>query len=951
MLSNGKSQGALQEAKPSSGDLVDRFLEGRLRQVLFGAEEELRLGRLRIEGSLGRGAMGAILSAFDPVLDRHVAIKSVLPGQHDDHGQLLREARLLAKLDHANVVSIYDVVEDNDGLYLVMEQVRGGDLRAWMGDGRPWQEVVPLFVQIAQGLAAAHALDITHCDVKPENVVVSDERPRLIDFGLARNRSDGPAHGGTRAYLAPERVAGAGGSALADQYAFFATLVESIEGQRRAVDERWEKVPSWLETVARRGLNPDPKLRFKNMEGVITALQPTPRRTKLLIASVAMLVVGLAVALVFAFQDNENQACEGSEKLLKGIWTDETRAGMKSAFADSGGAKAWGKIEDTLDRYGSDWVELRTQSCVATRIHNEQSPELLDFSMRCFDRRLLEFGGMTELFASPTEEVVAGATATVAKLNPLSACNDPVALQSMVPLPEGEEQRAHLRALQERLEDLKNLDRRGKYEDALAMSTKLIDEARALDYAPLSVEVLVLRGALQVTLNDFEAADKTLREAASAAAKARDDRKVAEVWIRVIDLLAKQGRHEEALTLEPVAVTSAERLPDNDEIQARLQNTLGGIYLAKAQYKESYAAYEKALALQHQIGSDGNPAMAPAIANFGLAKWYMGDLQGAREDLLDALDLTLANLGPDHSQVAYIRQNIADLHRQLGDLDKALPHFQEVLRIWKTSLGPEHPNLAYPLEQLAMLAKQRGDFDEAREHISEALRLREAKLGPKHPLILQSLTVAAEISIAEGTEVSLVEAETVIAKAIAILDTLGAEGKRHAVYILESRAQVAERREDWSAALRDRRQVLEIRLETLGEEHRDTGLSFGLVGRMLMKLGKLRQADVHYVKAEKVFDKQPGTPNDSAIAMMQARAGIKALQGNHAEAIAMLEEAQSQAEAAGLNRAYEVRFALVVELAAAGQKQAAQAKAQALQKALVDSGHPIAQSVASWLQK
>ena len=138
MASNHPTPGALAAARPAAGDLVDRVLAAKLRAALFGAGETVQLGRLRIDGSLGRGAMGAILSAFDPVLDRHVAVKS-LHAAHDDRDQLLREARMLAKLNHANVVSIYDVVEDADGLYLVMERVDGGDLRAWLAQPRRWR--------------------------------------------------------------------------------------------------------------------------------------------------------------------------------------------------------------------------------------------------------------------------------------------------------------------------------------------------------------------------------------------------------------------------------------------------------------------------------------------------------------------------------------------------------------------------------------------------------------------------------------------------------------------------------------------------------------------------------------------------------------------------------------------------------------------------------------------
>jgi len=100
MPASKSKQNDFTEARPDAGDLMDRFLENKLRAALFGEQQPVTLGRLEIRASLGNGAMGVVLSAFDPVLDRLVAIKSLRHERGENSEQLLREARMLAKLDH-----------------------------------------------------------------------------------------------------------------------------------------------------------------------------------------------------------------------------------------------------------------------------------------------------------------------------------------------------------------------------------------------------------------------------------------------------------------------------------------------------------------------------------------------------------------------------------------------------------------------------------------------------------------------------------------------------------------------------------------------------------------------------------------------------------------------------------------------------------------------------------
>jgi serine/threonine protein kinase len=152
-----------------------------------------RIGRFEVRRSLGAGGMGIVYAAHDPVLDREVAVK-LLRRERFRSDQLAlagerlhREAQVTAKLAHPNVVTIYDVGQHDDSVYIAMELVDGPSLYQWLADtARPWREVLTMFFHAGRGLAAAHGAGLVHRDFKPGNVLVgADRRPRVVDFGLA----------------------------------------------------------------------------------------------------------------------------------------------------------------------------------------------------------------------------------------------------------------------------------------------------------------------------------------------------------------------------------------------------------------------------------------------------------------------------------------------------------------------------------------------------------------------------------------------------------------------------------------------------------------------------------------------------------------------------------------------------------------------------------------------
>jgi serine/threonine protein kinase len=152
-----------------------------------------RIGRFEVRRQLGAGGMGIVYAAFDPALEREVAVKLLRrdrfkPEHLEAAGQRLRlEAQTAAQLAHPNVVTIFDVGTHDGSVYLAMELVDGPSLYAWMKlHARPWREVLNMFFQAGRGLAAAHGVGLLHRDFKPTNVLIGhDMRPRVVDFGLA----------------------------------------------------------------------------------------------------------------------------------------------------------------------------------------------------------------------------------------------------------------------------------------------------------------------------------------------------------------------------------------------------------------------------------------------------------------------------------------------------------------------------------------------------------------------------------------------------------------------------------------------------------------------------------------------------------------------------------------------------------------------------------------------
>ena len=199
-------------------------------------------GRYRVGRAIGQGGMGTVWLCRDETLQRDVAVKQVglLPGQSvTDSARALREARSSAALSHRNVVTVFDVVEEHDAIWLVMEHVPSRSLSDIIKQDGPLDpaEVADIGAQVADGLAAAHAVGTMHRDVKPGNVLIREDGvAKISDFGIARTTGD-PALTqsgfltGTPSYFSPELARGAAPSPASDVWALGATLYAAVEGR------------------------------------------------------------------------------------------------------------------------------------------------------------------------------------------------------------------------------------------------------------------------------------------------------------------------------------------------------------------------------------------------------------------------------------------------------------------------------------------------------------------------------------------------------------------------------------------------------------------------------------------------------------------------------------------------------------------------------------------------
>jgi tetratricopeptide (TPR) repeat protein len=748
-----------------------------------------RIGRFVIVRKLGEGGMGVVFDAFDPELERRVAIKVLRPAMRNDRNsqgqaRLQREAQTMARLSHPNVVQIYEVDQVEGLVYLAMEYVPGKDLRAWLAaKPRSWREVLGVFMQAGQGLVAAHAAGIIHRDFKPDNVLVGDDgRVRVLDFGLARPQRDGEvdeflppgagvgsshkvtltqigAYIGTPAYMSPEQHLCKPADAQSDQFGFCISLHECLYGRRpfagkTAAELRLavfrppepppseRRVPARLRRIVLRGLSVEPADRYPDMQALLAELGRDPARTwKRVGVGVGALGLAILGGLGSGWLADERRCSHGDEPLV-GVW-DRDRAGQaRAAFLATGvpyAAETWPKVQAALDAHATAWAARREDACAATHVRGEASEELLDLRNECLDGRLRELDGLVEAFITADAATVERALQATTGLAPLAVCDDARYLRARVKPPADPalaEQVARARVLLARAAARRDA---GRPREAREIATVVRRASQDLDYPPLHAETLLELGRGEEATADYLLAQEHLRAAYHLALGIADDPVAADAAIALSLVHYRKAEFAASFEWSEHARSLLRRTGEPPE-----QMVLYLLYRSYAQSRlglhlDAVASAEQALKLAEADFPPLDPRRGRMLAGLAHARWAADDEDGAL-DLFKRSQLSWSDgLGADHPFVASSAINISTIYINRRAFEDAAAVLRPALGIMERAFGPDHPNVADTLVNLASLATIQGRLREAAEADARALRIY-LRVDPDRPLVITLLT-------------------------------------------------------------------------------------------------------------------------------------------------------------------------------------------------------------------
>jgi tetratricopeptide (TPR) repeat protein len=925
---------ATQEAQATPGGAVSMATPerpGHLPVTESVLERGTAVGRYLVLEKLAAGGMGVVYVAYDPELDRRVALKllrATALGLDAEEGRqhLLREAQAMARVSHPNVVPVYDVGTFGQQVFLAMELVEAQTLRQWLqATPRTWRQVLALFLDACRGLAAAHAARVVHGDFKPENLLVgSDGRVRITDFGLAHTTTPGedaaPVAGGTPAYMAPEQLAsGAHADVRTDQFSFCVSLYEALYGERPFAGAsvrdlsaevlagrvlaapRGTRVPPWLRHVVLRGLAVSPAERYPSLDALRAALLDDPAvRTKrrLRVVGGLALVLG-AIGVTHAVHLRVARRCDDAAHVFDGVWDASSQRRMEAAFLATGkpfAATAWLRVRQSLEAYTHAWTAERTAACEATRVRHEQSEEVLAQRMRCLDGRLAEVTALTRLFTQADAEVVEQAARAAKGLPPVADCAE-VAPRTSGPLPEEPAARERAEALRRTLVQARVLRAAGKYAQGVALVEPAAAAAKASGDRYGTADAFLLLGQLRERAGDFHGAESALFESLRAAESGRNDEAAARAWISLVRVTGeKLERYELAHRWTERAEAAIERLGGNEVLRAQLLTWSGLTLYAEGRYAEAAGQQEAALArLEKAFGADSLEA-ADVRQELGTTRLAQGKVDEGLEDLRRVVELRREALGEEHPDVARARLALAEAHWQEREPTEAERLARGALESLERSLGPEHPSVGDALNLLALALQSQRRLDEALPLFQRALRIVERTEGPESggAASLEN-NIAAVLSQQGRPEEALALFRSVLARK----ETKLGLNHPHLVPVLRFMGNTLRKHKQSREALPYLERAVSIQLAQPDDALSGwTGVHLDLA-RALLEAGQPRDALVPLEKTLAGWERAKPTPVERANTRLLLARALWDAKGDRARALRLAHEARALAVEAG----------------------------------------------------
>jgi len=696
------------------------------------------LGRYVLLSRIGMGGQGIVHEAYDPELDRKVAIKLIMGQDAPRDDALAREARAASRVAHDNIVAVHDVgrydsldLSDDgqhrqevprEGVFLVMELLSGGDLAAWIERDEPaWGQIVDHFIAVAEGLAAAHDRGVVHLDFKPQNVLLSEAgTPKIVDFGLARLHhatESSSTRGGTAPYMAPEQHdRDATPGPAADQFAFCVALYEALGGKRPFPEARGDAllqakqsgpprlvaagVPERLRRVLRRGLAAEPTERFPTMHALVDELRASRRRRGPTLA-LTLAVVGAGLASVFAA---DRDPCSAVDSELDDVWNAERRRALQARLSEASepfAATVAATVVDDLDAHRDAWVDARRVACVEARAGGQDSgdPSL------CLQSARSGFAEVVAILEQGGPDAVGRAHRILDALPRPQICDggqaDAPATASAEEVLEVERLLTVARSLGERPESVQAAER------ASARAHEVGDPT-------LRARAAIVHGVALMAVADLERASEVLELAALDAERAGDDATA----VLALATLAycrgwEQHRFPEARRAIGLGRAKVDRASLGWWPQSQLALAEGALDVRDGSLEQAVSSLGRARELlTEHLGSE-HPSL-DQVDRLETIGWFnAGRTDVAAEITERRVERLRQRLGSDHPEVLGAEGNLAVFAKIDGRYREALTILLRVTPAQQRVLEEDNHSALTARQQLATVLEVFGRFDES----------------------------------------------------------------------------------------------------------------------------------------------------------------------------------------------------------------------------------------------
>lgn len=730
---------------------LQRSMSAVSDRILGGSSEPPTVGRFRLLDRVGSGGMGVVYSAFDPELDRRIALKLLHSSELGEaaNARLLAEARNLARVAHPNVVPVFDVGTSGGRVFVAMELIDGVPWSSWVSGDQPWRAVIEVALQAARGVAAAHSRGIVHRDFKPANVMVGrDGRVVVLDFGLAQSfdalagrtlPSGDDLHltdlsarsitAGTPAYMAPESISGDAASKASDQFSLCVSVYEVLFGQRpfagetvyaqldavergaSAPEAGIGDVPARVLRVLQRGLSYNPKERWPDLETLIRALEAAahPRRIWLLAVPVLVLAVGSAVVLALGTSDED--PCAAEVQAADAVWTAQRARALTTS--PSATASQVGDVRDALDDYSLQW--RRTYLAACHNMLSKDDPVSEQATIQCLGGQWEWLDRALDVLSDADAATWRNAQSLLPNIRDLQHCVD-ASLQPDVVERTRQAGGEALAAFESLLVEIRAHARTGDIEQVLRAAERADGQAQSLHDDTLRARALLARGSAMTILDRDQEAVDALQDSVVMAERSGS----VSVRLAATRLLALRqvelGRLEDAEHGVRTVLAAHERFPSRPwtwdaelmTLQARLAREQGDKDEAVHRARQ-----REALVLRHATDDPG--ARLDARAFHIEMRLHAGDTDGILE-VIEQLRNDASELDGDESRrVAKTWGFVFNAHYQQGQLEQARPAVLKSLELLSLLDGERSTSLLPALNNAAVIEARLGDLDTAFE--------------------------------------------------------------------------------------------------------------------------------------------------------------------------------------------------------------------------------------------